>query len=82
MQFTSVYLPQFHQCFDFRGYINKLDVCVTCLKRKPSVIRQYAHNKLPIIPWMPGIPYGKYDFGLIASFGKKIPKNVIKAFPL
>lgn len=64
--------------------ISKLDV-ITTSKGNGTDIRSYAvEEKLDIYDWPVSktLLDGKYDIGVVVSFGRLIPEETIKCFPL
>lgn len=62
--------------------IRHLEV-VTLSSNEDSVINKYAKDnnlKLHIYPC--DVQENKFDIGVVTSFGRLIPENIINAFPL
>lgn len=64
--------------------ISKLDV-VTTSKGNGNDVRNFAkEDKLDIYDWPVTTTQldGKYDIGVVVSFGRLIPEEIIQCFPL
>lgn len=64
--------------------ISKLDV-VTTSQSKSNNVRSFAlDEKLDVYDWPVTTAQlnGKYDIGVVVSFGRLIPEEIIKCFPL
>lgn len=64
--------------------ISKIDV-VTTSKGNGDDVRSFANEeKLIIYDWPITMTQlsGKYDIGVVVSFGRLIPERIIKCFPL
>ncbi|KAK6184660.1 hypothetical protein SNE40_007091 [Patella caerulea] len=80
-EFSVETLKSLHesQLEDKNRLVNKLEV--VCNPGQ-STIRQYAVQfHLKIHDWPVNIKKGKYDVGVLASFGRLIPASVINSFP-
>uniref|UniRef100_T1IXA0 methionyl-tRNA formyltransferase n=1 Tax=Strigamia maritima TaxID=126957 RepID=T1IXA0_STRMM len=60
--------------------VNSLEV-VTSDKRLKAVKKYALDHNLPLHNWPIDVPKGKYDVGVVASFGHLIPETTISAFP-
>ncbi|XP_050397084.1 methionyl-tRNA formyltransferase, mitochondrial isoform X2 [Patella vulgata] len=80
-EFSVETLKSLHesQLEDKNRLVNKLEVACN---PGQSAIRQYAVQfHLKIHDWPVNIEKGKYDVGVLASFGRLIPASVINNFP-
>lgn len=67
-----------------RTIISKLDV-VTTSKSNAVHVRSFAkEEKLNVYDWPVTKAHldGKYDIGVVVSFGRLIPEEIINCFPL
>lgn len=64
--------------------ISKLDVVTTSIGNGKDVRSFAKEEKLELYDWP--VPEtlltGNYDVGVVVSFGRLIPENIIKCFPL
>ena len=65
------------------GCVSDLEVvCARMRTLVPAVARYTAAQHLPLHPWPPeNLQPGRFDVGVVASFGHLIPGRVIDAFP-
>ena len=60
--------------------INKLEVVTLAHKKNP--VREFAENNhIEVQEWPPKL-VDPFDIGIVVSFGKLIPEEVINYFPL
>lgn len=66
---------------DDKKVVDRLEVVCLPEKRNKLPVKQYAQqNSIPVHTW-PQFPVGKFDIGVVVSFGKLIPNAVIQTFP-
>ena len=69
--------------FHFREVVGELSVCCIPMKSLESHVHKYSRqNDLNIYYYPPDIESGQFDIGVLASFGKMLPKDLIEKFPL
>jgi len=82
-EFALQSLTSLHHEYLVGGCVKALEV--TCLPMKtlvPAVVKYAKENDLKLHEWPPDMEGGKFDLGVVASFGKLIPAKVISTFPL
>jgi len=86
-EFAVQSLARLHQeCQQIQGIVSRLEL--TCLPMRtlvPAVVKFAHDNNLNIHSWPPDIDLIKqkqFHMGVVASFGKLIPRNIIQSFPL
>jgi len=64
--------------------ISKVDVVTTSIGSGINVKNFAKEEKLDIYDWPVNTKLldGKYDIGVVVSFGRLIPEKIIKCFPL
>ena len=65
-----------------KGSISRLDVCCFKAKSLVPVVQSYCEkNEIKIHYWPPDVELcSQFDLGIVASFGKLIPSNIIQSF--
>ena len=65
-----------------KGSISRLDVCCFKAKSLVPVVQSYCEkNEITIHYWPPDVELcSQFDLGIVASFGKLIPSNIIQSF--
>ena len=65
-----------------KGSISRLDVCCFKTKSLVPVVQSYCEkNEIKIHYWPPDVELcSQFDLGIVASFGKLIPSNIIQSF--
>lgn len=85
-EFALQSLVSLHQEYLGGGCVRELEVTCLAMKTLVPVVAKYAHeNSIKVHPWPPDIGMienDRFDLGVVASFGKLIPANLISCFPL
>jgi methionyl-tRNA formyltransferase len=65
------------------GCVSEVEVvCAQMRTLVPAVTRYATAQNLPLHPWPPGdLQPGRFDVGVVASFGHLIPGRIIDSFP-
>lgn len=71
-------------CRKTQTIISKLDVVTTCQGQGVNIRNFAKEEQLNIFDWPVTKTQldGKYDIGVVVSFGKLIPEEIINCFPL
>ncbi|XP_059092285.1 methionyl-tRNA formyltransferase, mitochondrial-like [Tigriopus californicus] len=66
------------------GAVSQLEVCSPPMRHLVPKVRAYSAQEGLILhdQWPPPIKTGTFDLGIVASFGKMIPRPLIQSFPL
>ena len=60
-----------------------IEVCSPPMKTLVPKVRSFSEeHDLKLHGWPPDVGGNKFDLGVVASFGRLIPKAVIDAFPM
>ncbi|XP_076038681.1 methionyl-tRNA formyltransferase, mitochondrial isoform X1 [Oratosquilla oratoria] len=81
--FAVASLKELHSETLSGNLIQRLDVVTVRLKKiKPAVSSYCEKQGLNLELWPVQVPHGKYDLGVVVSFGHLLPQAIIEAFPL
>ncbi|XP_037082161.1 methionyl-tRNA formyltransferase, mitochondrial-like [Pollicipes pollicipes] len=65
-----------------RGELADLAVVSVRLRAGRTAVRRYAEqNGLPVLDWPPQLAAGRFNLGVVASFGHLLPRRLIDLFP-
>ncbi|KAL7294811.1 hypothetical protein TKK_0011741 [Trichogramma kaykai] len=81
-KFAAESLKALHSKYKDKKLVRHLEI-VTAYQGQENCLTKYARkNKIPLHVWPPEISEGKFDIGIVVSFGHLIPEKIINKFPL